>query len=530
MTFSHDEANARLLDLVYGEGSADERAALEAHVATCAACTAELASLGDTRARLRTALEDAPVPARAHARILEAATQAAAPLAAAASAGAPAMARSAAAPAPRARQVVAPGGPSFWEKLRSKWTLPTFATVGAVAIVVIASKVFLEPQKTNDLGRQIAGAPPAPTAVVAPPAAEPAAPEPAAAPAEPMDELQRRLAAHAAQGGAASAFKDAHGSRPSLLGGNNLGQRLAHRGASGSAAGLAEPGAGGGGNLRERSVAPAVAAPAPSEAKPAKGSLDDLLEGALAKKPAPKAERAAEAEAGKSAVRSEAASRRDYAPPPAGWQGGRAAAPPPPAAAPSAPRAVARKSVADNPLDGVGDSYRGSASSGAAEADVQMEGKKRGPSVKKEKASSYAAEESVSAAPAPKPVPTSSNKPSQQAPKTQARAADDEKQLEGLAADKNELKSKADDAGSEAALTRRADQLYAAHRWSEAIAAYRELLRRYPAADAEPRWRARLKESMAQADVQQQAPAQQTSKAAAKPAQRKKSVSDDALE
>ncbi|HVU49163.1 MAG TPA: zf-HC2 domain-containing protein, partial [Polyangia bacterium] len=70
MTLSHDDANARLLDLAYGEGTAEERAALEAHVAACAACTAELAALGDTRARLRTALEDAPAPARVHARLL----------------------------------------------------------------------------------------------------------------------------------------------------------------------------------------------------------------------------------------------------------------------------------------------------------------------------------------------------------------------------------------------------------------------------------------------------------------------------
>ncbi|HVX95679.1 MAG TPA: zf-HC2 domain-containing protein, partial [Polyangia bacterium] len=77
MTLSHEDANARLLDLVYGEAAPDERAALEAHVATCPRCTAELASLGGTRARVRAALdEDAPVPPRVRANLLAAAREA----------------------------------------------------------------------------------------------------------------------------------------------------------------------------------------------------------------------------------------------------------------------------------------------------------------------------------------------------------------------------------------------------------------------------------------------------------------------
>ncbi|HVU52462.1 MAG TPA: hypothetical protein VHL80_17330, partial [Polyangia bacterium] len=120
----------------------------------------------------------------------------------------------------------------------------------------------------------------------------------------------------------------------------------------------------------------------------------------------------------------------------------------------------------------------------------------------KKAAEPYAAE-APSSAPAPRPAPVASDEPAPSArPAQSPRAADEEKQR---SLDKNALKPK-DDAGSEAALARRADQLFAAHRWSEAIAAYRELLRRYPAADAEPRWRTRLKDAQAQAGADPAAP------------------------
>ena len=38
-----------LVSYLYNDGSSDELAAIEAHVQTCDACTAELAALGDTR-------------------------------------------------------------------------------------------------------------------------------------------------------------------------------------------------------------------------------------------------------------------------------------------------------------------------------------------------------------------------------------------------------------------------------------------------------------------------------------------------
>jgi hypothetical protein len=313
-----------------------------------------------------------------------------------------------------------------------------------------------------------------------------------------------------------AAFKDANGARPNLLGGSSLAKRLTHRSASGSAAGLAEPGASGGGLGRGVSAAPAAALPP-------RAVNDDLLEGSLAKKPAPsapaarehgKAERAEEKEAERSVLRSETAERRrDYAPPPSGWKGGAPAAQPAPAMAAPSPAAAApppppaahvgskRKAVSNDALDGLGDSFGGNVPSGAAEADVRVETQKSAPvKASAKKSEPYAAEAPVSAARAAAPRPVANDKPEKAA--RAPAAQDDEKQLQ------NQLKSKSDGAGSEAALARRADQLFAAHRWSEAIAAYRELLRRYPEADAESRWRARLKEAQAQADVQQQGPAQ----------------------
>jgi anti-sigma factor RsiW len=487
MTLAHEDANARLLDLVYGEGTADERAAIEAHVATCAACQAELASLGDTRARLRTALEDAPVPARAHARILEAATQAAAPVAAAA--------RAAAAAAPalapvRARAARPDGGPSFWSRLRGKWTLPTFATVGAVAVVVIASKVFLEPEKTMQRGRDVASkqSPMETEAMAKLSSLQKEDDENLAKATTEAEKVQLKGEAfrprpvgpgHAAAG--TSAFKDAHGGRPGLLGGGTLAERLSRSRGAGSAApeGL-------GGAAIGRGVA---AAPPPP--KTSRGALDDLTGGRPSDKVSSDTERG----------------KRDFAPPPSGWKGAvvagavapapaaapvAAATPPPEPVAPAAPapatvpveapapapsrtaahahashRAVAAASapreapavrhrgVSDNPLEGL-DGFSGGVPSASEEADRRVE--EGGAAVAKKKA----------------------------APEEKAAVAANEPALQ-----------KAEPPPSQETLTRRADRLFAAQRWSEAVAAYEELLRLYPDADLKPRWRERVAQAKA---------------------------------
>jgi hypothetical protein len=501
MTFSHDDANARLLDLVYDEASPAERAALEAHVATCAACTADLAALGDTRARLRGALEDAPVPARVHARLLEAATQAAAPVAAAASAAAVASraagAVAAAAPAARARAVAPsePARPSFWQLLRSKWMLPSFATVGAVAVVVVASKIFLEPERTMQVGREFAQAP-APEPAAPPPApqeqakapAEPS-PDPALAPGGLHHRPPVRFGPGGIGGGALGALKSSHGGRPELSGGN-LSDRLSRYGSDGLD-GLR-------GGSSGRGVATAPAAPLPQKAAHA----DDLFEGSGAKAGGLADEERAR---GKAEAASEAAAhRRDYAPPPSGWKGGAASGapaaaapvaanaptPPPPAAAPraaSTPAAQPAKRKAAGALD---DGFGDSVPSAAAEADDRVE-------------------QPVASAPLAKSAPAARKKAVAVAAKPAPPAADKAvAPLEAPASkDGAREKESKQDGSSLEALTRRADQLFAARRWSDSAVAYRELLRRYPDAELASRWRQRLAQSQAMAAQEPTVPA-----------------------
>ncbi len=160
MASSCQDVSARVMELLYGELSGDDRAALEAHLAGCASCAAELAAFQSTRAVARRALEGDEPPARAHQAILRAAAAAVAAKEA----------------KPTGARLVAPQ-PSFWERWRARWTLPTFATIGAVAVVVLASKVFLEPDKTVELGRR---------ALQSAPAEAPATPPVPGPPAEPQ--------------------------------------------------------------------------------------------------------------------------------------------------------------------------------------------------------------------------------------------------------------------------------------------------------------------------------------------------------
>jgi hypothetical protein len=144
-----------MMELLYGELSGDDRAALEAHLAGCARCAADLATFRSTRAAARRALDADEPPARAHQAILRAA-------AAAVAAKQPNL----------GKERVAAARPSFWERWRARWTLPTFATLGAVAVVVVASKVFLEPEKTVELGRQAVQTAPAEAPAALPKGAE----------------------------------------------------------------------------------------------------------------------------------------------------------------------------------------------------------------------------------------------------------------------------------------------------------------------------------------------------------------------
>ena len=294
-----EQIRGRMLELLYGELPAEARAEVQAHVAGCAACRAELAALESTRALARRALAaDAPPP-RARAAILQAA---------------------AAAARARPAAVVAPSKPSFWASLRGRWTFPTFATIGAVAIFLLASRIFLEPEKTYQRGR----------AALAPAEAVPTAAAPAP---ERMMEEQKRAEERVFGAEPATA------SRPAA----------AHKHAKATAS---EAGAPAGG----------FAPPPP----PRLGTIDQLLD------EAGRSESASE----KEARPAKKASRGSEGPPPAAAPARArpqpAFAPAPPAAAPPAPpapaaaaaetadRAPRGRAKAEAPRDDLGEAAAGS--------------------------------------------------------------------------------------------------------------------------------------------------------------------------
>ncbi len=133
MASNCEDVTAQMMELLYGELPADARASVDAHVAGCARCRAELDGFEKTRAIARSGLDEAP-PARAHAAIMQAA---------AAHLAAQPQAQPAA-----ARRLGTPEKESFWDRLRSRWAFPTLATVGAVAVFMVANRVFLNPERT----------------------------------------------------------------------------------------------------------------------------------------------------------------------------------------------------------------------------------------------------------------------------------------------------------------------------------------------------------------------------------------------
>lgn len=417
---THEDASAQLLDLVYGEAEGAARVALEAHVAGCAQCQAELAALGDTRALLRGTLtaDEPPVPALAHAKILEAARAAVA------------------APAPqRAKAKVAQ--PSFWERMRGRWTFPTLATVGAVAVVVVTSKMFLDPNRAFEkmeaqrapAEAELQAPPPAAAPVTRGegPAQEPSAPSaaPADQPAEVSESIARRrraleklrIGSLGARGGERSHSADER-LRAAMDRFDGPGHGLGG-GSTASGGGLGSLGAG----VKRDELAKSVRANAAEKAA------------APAPKPAPEPV----------AAKPAAAPARSYASPPSGWA------------------AEGKASQPSQP--------KGGAASGA-----------------------------VASAPASPPPVAAQSAPA----KRKVQVADDvreadqaplmEEKAEAESADKSAKKEQRqkDGAPSADALVRKAEQLYAAGRWGEAITAYRELLRRFPEADGAAQWRTRL--------------------------------------
>ncbi|HZL16768.1 MAG TPA: hypothetical protein VFG23_03365 [Polyangia bacterium] len=422
MAMGCDDVGARMMELLYGELPEGERAAIQAHLdrdaGGCERCRSELADLQRVRVHARQGLDDAP-PAHAHAAILRAAEAATA----------------------RAR-VVPTATPSRrasrWDRLRSRWTFPTLATIGAVAVFLLANKIFLEPERTYQRGLQ--GLAPAETqAPVAEPPAAQAPPTPARAADRPAPSVARETAA----------TEPAAPPAPSALGG---------RGKSGSLRG-----AGIGTDDLQMGAPPAPhrrAIPARSQDQAAKREASDGEDGLV--HPAMRAEPAAnDDELG-----------RSFAPPP-----------PPRIAQPASAAygAPAKKSVADEALEGLDD--RGSGSGAPAATTASNAQAKAAPREQSEKDS---------------PSPRASAPPPANAPR--ARQAESVNEEDERALDDRDAAPRREKDRRDAAPVARADHLFEAGRWVEAANAYRELLRRDPHNPDAARWRKRLAAAQAAMD------------------------------
>jgi hypothetical protein len=494
MATNCEDVSAQMMDLLYGELSAEARARIDAHVAGCDRCRSELEGFEKTRAAARQVLDEAP-PVRARVAILKAAA-----------------AHLAAQPqvqAQPARKPAAPERTSFWDRMRVRWALPTFATIGAVAVFAIANRVFLNPERTLEHVHEAVQAPgAAPATPPAAPVAEEAAKQegarmaggeakPAPAAAEPFGET--------AQQGAR--FKKG---KKELAPADDYG-------------GLAKDGAGTG----------AIRSAAKPSSHAAKTTRDDSLEGLLdATSPRSKSAPAADKE---KAYGDQPRARAQFAPPP----------PPRETTTAAKKGKVADKAPAaeayDNPLESVesgsasprrtapakapapaqtkalDDLGRGEPEAARGGGSANGPGALGGPAGGKNKADGFgsgagqaerapvgrnetatrkpapvaapppAATMPAPAAPPPPPAPAAAP------PKARAKpssVADDEAAEESDA--KMEKKQSAGKSSATEALVQRADRLFAEGRWSEAAAAYRELLRRDPRSDEADRWRRRV--------------------------------------
>jgi hypothetical protein len=195
MTMSCQQMGDQMIDLLYGELPVEERALAEAHLAGCVACRAEVEAFRQTRALVRGALDE-PMPARAREGILRAAAEQACLIAGRAAVLAPSASKESATEKSSTEECAIKGSSSkpaarapragFWDWIRARWALPTLATVGAVAVFLLTSRLFFDPQKSYQRGRAglLPPEPPAPASAPAPaaeaPADQPVAPAPAA--------------------------------------------------------------------------------------------------------------------------------------------------------------------------------------------------------------------------------------------------------------------------------------------------------------------------------------------------------------
>jgi hypothetical protein len=438
-----EDVTARMLELLYGELPAGDRATLQAHVDGCPRCKAELAAFTETRALARQVLDEPP-PARVRAAILQAAAaHAAAAKPEVALAAAPAQAK------PRAKE----SQPSFWERLRARWALPTLATVGAIAVFLIASKFLLEPNKAYNRGREAMA--PAETHQEAAPAPSPAlAPAPAEAP--PDEAARRRAVPPVSQSASRSDAKaaaekdvDDRKLRPATiddsLGALKAEKKPAHAAAKGH---LAAPSGGAAvGNLGSLATGK-------GSGVGASGALDGLMDGARGRPPGqfappPPPRPSADRHKGKANV----ADEPDFAPPPTA------------AAAPAPARKPAKRDISEETLEGFGGPAAASRR-GGDEAEMAAEGE----------------------APAEQPVRAKSKRGNEADDKAVA------KKSEAPAAAPEATAASAPRSASAPAdpLVQRADRLFGQGQWAEAAAAYRQLINRDPRNADAPRWRQRL--------------------------------------
>ncbi len=423
MPIGCDDVDARMLELLYGELPEGERAALQAHLdgdgGGCDRCRRELAELRGVRTQARQVLDEAP-PARAHAAILRVAEAAAA-----------ARARVVPAVVPAARG-------SWWERHRSRWTFPTLATIGAVAVFLLANKIFLEPERTYERGRQglVPAASPAPAAE-APGTDEPA---PSAAP-------------EAAQPAKPSATPAGGGPPP-------RGGRVASGSIKGAGTGADD--------LPARAALPAHRRmnPPRSQDQTAKREPAEKEESA-AMHPVTRAEQAAKADVDDNPL----ALDRAFAPPPPPRMAQPAAAAP--------PRAPAKKSVSDSvELEGLmGDRGSGGGLPGSPAATGA------GPAATGARAKAAPAHDRTEEDSAASAAPPAN------APKAKRPA---EEEAEEAAVDDSDAAPALRRGPQDGTAVAQADRLFAAGRWVEAANAYRELLRRDPRNPDATRWRKRL--------------------------------------
>jgi len=408
-----EDVTDRLLELLYDELPADERAALQAHIAGCARCQAEVATFEKTRSLARAGLAE-PAPAGVRQRLLAAAA--------------------AAVPAARpiaAERVDSRRGQGRWAWLRQHWTLPTLATVGAMAVFLLASRVFLNPDKTYQRGQEIS----APAAKAPPQAVEPIAPpagrgeqEHLAGASPPAPSPQRAAPAQVA--------KRAR-QRDTAVGGLAPPDQGAPR-SSGGAAGL--------GSIAQQ---PEVARHRKAELK--KTAADNVTGAFLGQSP-----------------------EADKPNPFPGVSGG------------------GLHAVGDNPEPlADAEKVRVMEKKGARAAPTPP----RAPLAEQFAPRAQAAAPPAAPPPAPKAAAPAAAAPPAEAAASRAPARAPAKMDEEAPAVLENLSSRNTTEGGKAAdepLPQKAERLFGLQRWAEAAAAFEQLIRQYPQSPSVPRWRQRL--------------------------------------